>query len=80
MFNFGVFYPTLTHSQKKTLVLLIFQNLPLMYVSVRLERLLLDLKFKFSFLFQMSSGFNGMPNIKMEDGGMGSIGLKVRNI
>ena len=26
----------------------------------------------------MSSGFNGMPNIKMEDGGMGSIpGLKV---
>ena len=26
----------------------------------------------------MSSGFNGMPNIKMEDGGMGSIGLKVR--
>ena len=51
-----------------------------MYVSVRLERLLLDLKFKFSFLFQMSSGFNGMPNIKMEDGGMGSIGLKVRNI
>merc|ERR1719270_890028 len=24
----------------------------------------------------MSSGFNGMPNIKMEDGGMGSIGLK----
>jgi len=24
----------------------------------------------------MNSGFNGMPNIKMEDGGMGSIGLK----
>ena len=26
----------------------------------------------------MNSGFNGMPNIKMEDGGLGSIGLKVR--
>merc|ERR1740129_725860 len=24
----------------------------------------------------MSSGFNGLPNIKMEDGGMGSLGLK----
>merc|ERR1712106_1048736 len=24
----------------------------------------------------MNSGFNGMPNIKMEDGGLGSIGLK----
>ena len=23
-------------------------------------------------------GFNGLPNIKMEDGGIGSIGLKVR--
>lgn len=40
-------------------------------------RLLLDLKFKFYFLFQMNPGFNGIPNIKMEDGGMGSIGLKV---
>ena len=29
----------------------------------------------------MSSGFNGMPNIKMEDGGMGSIpGLKVSTL
>merc|ERR1719232_2546385 len=27
----------------------------------------------------MSSGFNGMPNIKMEDGGMGSIGLKFQS-
>ena len=26
----------------------------------------------------MSSGFNGLPNIKMEDGGMGSLGLKVK--
>ena len=25
----------------------------------------------------MNPGFNGIPNIKMEDGGMGSIGLKV---
>merc|ERR1719412_1434836 len=24
----------------------------------------------------MSSGFNGLPNIKMEDGGLGSLGLK----
>ena len=27
----------------------------------------------------MSSGFNGLPNIKMEDGGMGSLGLKVKH-
>ena len=25
----------------------------------------------------MNPGFNGLPNIKMEDGGMGSLGLKV---
>ena len=24
-------------------------------------------------------GFNGLPNIKMEDGGMGSLGLKVKH-
>ncbi len=28
-------------------------------------------------IFQMNPVYNGMPNIKMEDGGMASLGLKV---